>query len=197
MNPIPPGQTEIDRILKGRPGERFSQVAARTGTPHLAQQQLLLASQHQQQIQKTRKAIQHMKNRNIIMSAADHAELCLVIASGGKISQRARAELKALERELGRAQVVAPEVVPANVITMNSRAELLDLDTGERMEFTLVFPSEANIDEGKISVLAPLGTAMLGYRVGDEFEWTVPYGLRRLKVTNVHFQPEAALATAA
>jgi regulator of nucleoside diphosphate kinase len=138
-----------------------------------------------------------MKNRNIIMSAADHAELWLVIASGGKISQRARAELKALERELGRAQVVAPEAVPANVITMNSRAELLDLDTGERMEFTLVFPSDANIDEGKISVLAPLGTAMLGYRVGDEFEWTVPYGLRRLKVTNVHFQPETALAMAA
>jgi regulator of nucleoside diphosphate kinase len=80
---------------------------------------------------------------------------------------------------------------------MNSRGELLDLDTGERMEFTLVFPSEANIDEGKISVLAPLGTAMLGYRVGDKFDWTVPYGLRRLKMTIVHLQPEAALARAA
>ena len=80
---------------------------------------------------------------------------------------------------------------------MNSRAELLDLDTGERMDFTLVFPIDANIEEGKISVLAPLGTAMLGYRVGDEFEWTVPYRLRRLKVTHVQFQPEAALAAAA
>ena len=138
-----------------------------------------------------------MKNRNIIMSAADHADLFGVIASGGKISARTRAELKALENELDRARVVAPEAVPADVITMNSRAELLDLDTGEHMEFTLVFPSEANIDEGKISVLAPLGTAMLGYRVGDEFDWTVPYGLRRLKVTSVHFQPEAALAVAA
>ena len=94
-----------------------------------------------------------MKNRNIIMSAADHAELRCVIASGGKISKRMRAELKGLESELKRAQIVAPEAVPPNVITMNSRAELLDLDTGERMEFTLVFPSEANIDEGKISVL--------------------------------------------
>lgn len=138
-----------------------------------------------------------MKTRNIIMSTPDHAELCVVIASDGKMSERTRAELKALESELDRAQVVAPEAVPADVITMNSRAELFDLDTGERMEFTLVFPSEANIDEGKISVLAPLGTAMLGYRVGDEFEWTVPYGLRRLKVTHVHFQPEAALAAAA
>ena len=136
-----------------------------------------------------------MKNRNIIMSAADHAELGFVIASGSKISERASAELKGLESELERAQIVAPEAVPPNVITMKSRAELLDLDTGESMEFTLVFPSEANIDDGKISVLAPLGTAMLGYRVGDEFEWTVPYGLRPLKVTHVHFQPETALAT--
>jgi regulator of nucleoside diphosphate kinase len=110
-------------------------------------------------------------------------------------AERTRAELKGFERELGRAHVFGPEAVPANV--MNSRGELLDLDTGERMEFTLVFPSEANIDQGKISVLAPLGTAMLGYRVGDKFDWTVPYGLRRLKMTIVHLQPEAALARAA
>ena len=80
---------------------------------------------------------------------------------------------------------------------MNSRAELVDLESGERMEFTLVLPADANINDGKISVLAPLGTAMLGYRVGDEFEWPVPYGVRRLKVTHVYFQPEAALAMAA
>jgi regulator of nucleoside diphosphate kinase len=58
-------------------------------------------------------------------------------------------------------------------------------------------PRDAKIDEGKISVLAPLGTAMLGYRAGDEFEWHVPYGVRRLKVTKVYFQPEAELKKAA
>jgi regulator of nucleoside diphosphate kinase len=57
---------------------------------------------------------------------------------------------------------------------MNSRAELLDLKTAERVECTLVYPADANIDEGKISVLAPLGAAMIGYRVGDEFTWFVP-----------------------
>ena len=80
---------------------------------------------------------------------------------------------------------------------MNSRAELLDLETGERMEFTLVFPDEADLDEGKISVLAPVGTGMLGYRVGDSLERRTPYGLRRLKVVDVTFQPEASLAPAA
>jgi regulator of nucleoside diphosphate kinase len=87
--------------------------------------------------------------------------------------------------------------IPEDIITVNSRAELLDLETGERMEFTLVLPMDANIEAGKISVLAPLGAAMLGYRAGDEFEWVVPYGLRRLKVMAVRFQPEAALAMAA
>jgi regulator of nucleoside diphosphate kinase len=79
-----------------------------------------------------------------------------------------------------------------DVITMNSRAEMRDFETGETIAFTLVFPSEANIDEEKISVLAPIGAGMLGYRVGDEFEWKVPDGLRRMKVTNVEYQPEAA-----
>ncbi len=139
----------------------------------------------------------HMKKRPIIMTAADHAELSFAIAAIDKLTERGRGEMKALQSELARATIVTPENLPPDVITMNSSADLLDLDTKERMEFTLVFPRDANLEEGKISVLAPLGTAMLGYRVGDEFEWVVPYGLRRLKVTAVRFQPEAALALAA
>lgn len=136
-------------------------------------------------------------NRNIIMTAADHAELEAVITFTGKVSERARVELSALEGELKRAEIVEPEEIPSDVITMNSRAELLDIESKERMQFTLVLPRDARIEEGKISVLAPLGTAMLGYRVGDDFQWHVPYGVRRLKVTNVYFQPEAALKKAA
>ena len=131
------------------------------------------------------------------MTATDHEDLSYAIAAAGKLSARGRAELSALERELARAEIVASEDIPTNVVTMNSRAELLDLETGERMEFTLVFPIDANIEADRISVLAPLGTAMLCYRVGDEFKWKVPYGERRLKVNAVHFQPEAALALAA
>ena len=138
-----------------------------------------------------------INSRNIIVTAADHAELDNVITFTGKVSERAHAELHALEGELRRAEIVTPEAIPSDVITMNSRAELVDLKTNEVMQFTLVLPRDAKIDEGKISVLAPLGTAMLGYRVGDEFEWHVPYGVRRLKVTNVYFQPEAELKKAA
>ncbi|HZS17405.1 MAG TPA: nucleoside diphosphate kinase regulator [Candidatus Udaeobacter sp.] len=103
-----------------------------------------------------------------------------------------RADLEALAAELERAVVVDPRAVPGDVITMNSRAELLDLDSGETATFALVFPLHANIDDGKISVLAPIGTGMLGHRVGDEFEWKVPSGVRRMRVIQMRYQPEAA-----
>ena len=105
---------------------------------------------------------------------------------------RKHGDLKALTEELHRAVIVDPKDVFSDVITMNSHAEMRDLESGETVAFTLVFPTEANIDEEKISVLAPIGAGMLGYRLGDEFEWNVPGGLRRMKVTKVDYQPEAA-----
>ena len=83
---------------------------------------------------------------------------------------RKHGDLKALTQELRRAVIVDPKNVFRDVITMNSRAEMRDLESGETVAFSLVFPSEANIDEEKISVLAPIGAGMLGYRVGDEFD---------------------------
>lgn len=98
--------------------------------------------------------------------------------------------LAKLQGELEKAEIVAPEDVPADVVTMHSTVELVDLDTGKPEVYTLVFPDEADIEHGRVSVLAPIGTAMLGYRAGDEFEWKVPAGLRRLRVNTVLSQPE-------
>jgi regulator of nucleoside diphosphate kinase len=100
--------------------------------------------------------------------------------------------LDRLEEELDRADVVDPKDVPSDVITMRSKVRLKDLSTGEEMVYSLVFPTEANLDEGKISVLAPIGTAMLGYSRGDVIEWEVPSGVRRLRVEQVIYQPESA-----
>ena len=99
--------------------------------------------------------------------------------------------LRKLESELDAAETVSPREVPRDVITMRSRVRLRDLTTNEEMIYTLVFPSEAKFDEGKISVLAPVGTAMLGYRRGDRIEWQVPSGVRRLSVEEVVYQPES------
>ena len=137
-----------------------------------------------------------MKNRTIVITESDHARLRDMIAFSN-LSKRESGEAEALQAELERAEIVASDAVPPNVITMNSRAELLDLDTGERMEFTLVFPHDADVAEGRISVLAPVGSGMLGYRVGDSFERRAPYGMRRFEVIDVSFQPEAALVPSA
>jgi regulator of nucleoside diphosphate kinase len=105
--------------------------------------------------------------------------------------RREQKHLEELEAELGRAKVVEAGKVPADVITMNSSVRLLDLDSKKKMSYTLVYPNEADAAEGRISVLAPIGTALLGYRVGDEIEWNVPSGKRRFRVEEILFQPEA------
>ena len=99
--------------------------------------------------------------------------------------------LDMLEQELDRAEVVEPEAIPRDVVTMNSEVRLHDLDTGETRNYQLIFPAQSRT-EHSISVLAPIGTAMLGYRVGDVVEWRVPRGIRRLKILEVLYQPEAA-----
>ena len=103
-----------------------------------------------------------------------------------------REYLRKLAHELDMAETVAPAEVPADVITMRSKVRLRDLYSGEELIYTLVFPTEADSGNGKISVLAPIGTAMLGYRVGSVIEWQVPSGLRRIKVEELLYQPEAA-----
>ena len=132
-----------------------------------------------------------MKNP-IYITSQDKRRLEELLAEVSVSDPRQHGDLKLLEEELRRAVIVEPKEIPGDVITMNSRAEMRDLESGEIVAFTLVFPSEANIEEEKISVLAPIGAGMLGYRVGDEFEWNVPDGVRHMKVTKVHYQPEAA-----
>ncbi len=100
--------------------------------------------------------------------------------------------LNKLSHELDRGQLVVPQDVPKDVITMNSRVCLTDLDTGEDTVYTLVFPEGADIDQGKISVLAPIGTAMFGYRIGDTITWEIPDGVINLRVKEILYQPEAS-----
>ena len=100
--------------------------------------------------------------------------------------------LASLAGELARARVMPRARIPASVVTMNAAVRLRDLETGEEETYTLVFPEEADIDENKVSVLAPVGTALLGYRAGDVIEWPVPAGLRKFRIEAV-FPPEPAL----
>ena len=98
---------------------------------------------------------------------------------------------RSLTAELRRAKVVDPRKVPKDVVTMNTRLKLKFLDDGTDMEVTLVFPAEADIDRGKLSVLSPIGTAVLGYAEGDTIEWDVPAGKRSVRIEKILYQPEA------
>jgi regulator of nucleoside diphosphate kinase len=98
--------------------------------------------------------------------------------------------LEMLAHELEHAIVVPAADISRDVVTMNSQVLIEDLDTGVEVGYTLAFPSAAD-RPGKLSILAPLGTALLGYREGDVIEWPVPRGVRRVRVREVLYQPEA------
>jgi regulator of nucleoside diphosphate kinase len=133
-----------------------------------------------------------MSTREIYITEYDLERLVSLIEKSPQTVYRKSDYLKSLQTEMARAKIVAPTKVPGDVITMNSTVLLQDMETGDEMEYTLVFPEDADMTKGKVSVLAPIGTAMLGYRVGDEFTWEVPAGTRRLLVKKIIYQPEAA-----
>ena len=133
-----------------------------------------------------------MDNRTIIMSDEDHRRLAALIESARYDASLSEDDLADLEGELKRARIVPRSLVPSEVITMNSVVRLRDLDTDELEEYELVYPADADVTHNRISVLAPVGTAILGYRLGDVIEWPVPAGLRRLRVEEVLYQPERA-----
>jgi regulator of nucleoside diphosphate kinase len=133
-----------------------------------------------------------MTEKQIVITELDRKRLIDLILDAQSGEYRGSVYLDNLRGELHRAQIVTPQEIPADTITMNSKVALLDLDTQNEEVYTLVYPEHADSAEGKISILAPIGTAMLGYRVGDVFEWDVPAGKRRLKVDRLLYQPEAA-----
>lgn len=102
------------------------------------------------------------------------------------------AAVEGLCKELKRAKVVASEEVPVDVVTMNSFVRLKDLKTGNVMEITVVYPKDADLSTRKVSILAPVATAILGCKVGDEVEWPAPQGIVSYKVEEILYQPEAA-----
>jgi len=133
-----------------------------------------------------------IKQKDIYITDFDLVRLKALIKESRINATRDRKHIEVLENELKRATVVDSKDIPGEVITMNSMVLIEDVDSGEKMTLTLTFPVDSDISQNKVSILAPIGTAMLGYRINDEFEWEVPGGLRRLRVLGVLYQPEKA-----
>ena len=125
----------------------------------------------------------------LLVSRLDHDRLVELIESPAA----RHLDTSALRAELDRAEIVEPRDMPADVITMNSTARFLDENSGEEREMTLVFPRDADGSADKVSILAPVGSALLGLRIGDSIQWPIPGGRTiSLRVLSIQYQPEAA-----
>ncbi|MBN1576942.1 MAG: nucleoside diphosphate kinase regulator [Chitinispirillaceae bacterium] len=133
-----------------------------------------------------------MADKRIYTTDNDMRRLRGLIESSRESLKANEKYLKALEEELNSATVMKPQEIPPDVVTMNSEVHLRDMDTREETVYRIVFPHQADADKGYISIIAPIGTALLGYRVGDVIEWKVPAGIAKWKVVKITYQPEAA-----
>jgi regulator of nucleoside diphosphate kinase len=125
----------------------------------------------------------------IVLTSRDYDRLETLLASlpAGELPNKA-----ALEAEIQRASIVSSEQIPPNVVTMNSTVRFTIAQSGEEFTLTLVYPKDAG-EADRISVLAPVGTALLGLAVGDELDWPRPGGgVSTVRVTDVVYQPERA-----
>ncbi len=130
-----------------------------------------------------------MSSTPIVMTRDDYGRLCGML---DRMPIQDRHHFQDLRREMGRARRIGSDEVPADVVTMGSTVHLRELETDEPWTFTVCFPEEADIREDRISVLSPVGTAIIGCRIGDVVDWPVPSGTVRIRIESIAFQPEAA-----
>ncbi|WP_375766648.1 nucleoside diphosphate kinase regulator [Archangium gephyra] len=131
------------------------------------------------------------QERHILVTETDLDRLQRLIELHGDGRNAELVEM--LEQELARAEVTSAQEVPPDVVTMNSTVVFEDEETGAHRRVTLCYPQDARSDEGRISVIAPIGSALLGLSVGQSIQWPVPGGrTRTLRIVAVPYQPEAA-----
>lgn len=134
-----------------------------------------------------------MGQRILYITTYDRDRLEDLLAEARARGEHNQRDLDELAVELKEARVVDPKKIPRGVVTMNSQVSLRDAATAEERTYSVVFPHKADLKAGAISVLAPLGTALLGYAEGDEIEWPMPSGRKKcFRIEKVIYQPEAA-----
>lgn len=131
------------------------------------------------------------KHRRVTISKFDYPRLQELLLVAKQFASPQPAFIRALEDELQCASIVPPEQIPPYVVTMNTQVRLTDVDTGTDRTYTLAFPSDADLDKGKLSILSELGVAILGYSVGDTIEWEFSDGRKCIRIGMIGFQPEA------
>ncbi len=132
-----------------------------------------------------------MTSKTIYITDNDMRRLRELIMVARQFKKEEEKYLQDLEAELNRGKIIKSQDIPQDIITMSSEVHLRDLNTKEEITYQLVFPDQADASQGRVSILAPIGTALLGYSVGDIIEWKVPAGVAKLQVEKIIYQPEA------
>lgn len=132
-----------------------------------------------------------MKSNPIVITKKDYARLKQLVDLSDMKSKSGGEYIQRLYIELERAKKVAPEKVDPDVVTMNTVIDFVDVATKKSRQVKLVYPEQADMNKGWVSILAPIGTALLGYRRGDIIEWDVPTGRKQFMIKDIIYQPEA------
>lgn len=124
----------------------------------------------------------------IILSELDVARIEILLER----MRSQKGDYQKLEAELARGKIVAPQQIPADVVTMNSRVQFKILETGKVFEKTLVYPKDLASTPDTLSILAPIGSSLLGLRIGQQIEWPMPGGAVHVEIVEIPYQPERA-----
>lgn len=130
--------------------------------------------------------------RALYLTDYDYERLELLLDNMNRVPQNRREDLSRLEEDLATCRIVAAEEMPANIVTLHSTVKYLDLESNRERVVTLVFPSNADISCGRISIAVPLGAAILGRAEGDIVSLAVFDGTMTIRIEEVLYQPEAA-----
>jgi regulator of nucleoside diphosphate kinase len=137
-----------------------------------------------------------MQQRDVRLTDVDLRQLQSLIEGSKLRDVRDAGRAEMLEQHLDEADVLPATHIGPDVVTMNSEVLVTDTGSGEAFSFDIVFPRSADVSEGRISVLEPLGMAVLGRSVGDRITWDVPGGMRTLLIEDVIYQPERSVRDA-
>ncbi|MDX9893046.1 MAG: nucleoside diphosphate kinase regulator [Patescibacteria group bacterium] len=130
--------------------------------------------------------------KKIYITKTDYQKLSHMLREEIKNHLKNADYIKALSLELKKSEIVEPTKIPKQVATMNSKVRFKFLDSDQTLEYSIVFPEQADIANGKISILSPIATALIGYGTNDIIEWPTPSGLKKIKIEEIIYQPEAA-----
>ncbi|MEZ5149114.1 MAG: nucleoside diphosphate kinase regulator [Bacteroidales bacterium] len=133
-----------------------------------------------------------MERSNITLSRLDFQRITRCIEEEKKLRTINDFEIQRLLYELTRAEITEPRKIPNNIITMNSEVEISFLENQQTIRLKIVYPNEADIKDGKISIFSPIANALLGHKIGDIIEWVVPAGGTKFKIEKILYQPEAS-----